>query len=522
MLKNVASQKIGCQMVSATDGSAFTGAVTVAVTGDAGTQATGSVGSGACTHEGNGYHTYAPAQAETNYDLVAFTFTGTGAVPVTVQVYTLPTTGILAPTTAGRTLTVESDGMAHVDVKEWGGSTTPVTNLSTVFNTDFATNYNTTLDKWNVNIAQVGGNDVVVGVGTVAFPAEIASRTNITGGTITTVTNLTNLPSIPNDWITAAGIAADAFTAAKFPDATWQELIELFFSYNATGTYSGAAAGSLVKEIADNAGGAGLTLADIADAVWDEDLTGHTTADTAGQILGDVATGTPPTAAAIADAVWDEATAGHVTTGTFGKAAADILEDTATTIPGTISTLQTSVNDVPTNAEFEARTLVAADYFVVSDYTAPLDAAGVRTAVGLASANLDTQLADIPTVSEFNARTLLAAAYATAANQTTIIGYVDDIGVAGAGLTAIPWNASWDAEVQSEVTDALTTALTEAYRTAGSTGSVAQLLYEISAHLGRAAIASTTKTLKRVDGTTTAKTFTLDSATTPTSITEAT
>lgn len=94
MKKNVASQVIGAQMVTAADGSAFTGAVTVAVTGDAGTQATGSVGSGACTHEGNGYHTYAPAQAETNYDLIAFTFTGSGAVPCTVQVYTsFPQTG---------------------------------------------------------------------------------------------------------------------------------------------------------------------------------------------------------------------------------------------------------------------------------------------------------------------------------------------------------------------------------------------------------------------------------------------
>lgn len=88
MKKNVAGQKIGCQMISASDGSAFTGSVTVAVTIDAGTQATGSVGSGACAHEGNGYHTYAPAQAETNGDLVAFTFTGTGAIPATVQVYT--------------------------------------------------------------------------------------------------------------------------------------------------------------------------------------------------------------------------------------------------------------------------------------------------------------------------------------------------------------------------------------------------------------------------------------------------
>lgn len=94
MKKNVASQVIGVQMVSATDGSAFTGVVTVAVTGDGGTQATGSVGSGACTHEGNGFHTYAPAQAETNYDHIAFTFTGTGAIPATVQVFpAFPQTG---------------------------------------------------------------------------------------------------------------------------------------------------------------------------------------------------------------------------------------------------------------------------------------------------------------------------------------------------------------------------------------------------------------------------------------------
>lgn len=77
-------------MVAAADGSAFTGSVTVAVTLDAGTQATGTVGSGACTHEGNGYHTYAPSQAESNGDLVAFTFTGSGAVPQTVQIYTRP------------------------------------------------------------------------------------------------------------------------------------------------------------------------------------------------------------------------------------------------------------------------------------------------------------------------------------------------------------------------------------------------------------------------------------------------
>lgn len=94
MKKNVSGQKVGAEMVSATDGSAFTSAVTAYITLDAGTQAVGTVGSGACTHEGNGYHTYAPSQAETNGDLVAVTFIGTGAVPATVQIYTtFPQTG---------------------------------------------------------------------------------------------------------------------------------------------------------------------------------------------------------------------------------------------------------------------------------------------------------------------------------------------------------------------------------------------------------------------------------------------
>lgn len=85
MKKNVAGQFTGAQMVSATDGSAFTGTVSVFVTIDNGSQAAGS---GTVTHKGNGFHSYAPTQAETNGDRVAFTFTGTGAVSATAHHYT--------------------------------------------------------------------------------------------------------------------------------------------------------------------------------------------------------------------------------------------------------------------------------------------------------------------------------------------------------------------------------------------------------------------------------------------------
>jgi hypothetical protein len=81
--------------------------------------------------------------------------------------------------------------------------------------------------------------------------------------------------------------------------------------------------------------------------------------------------------------------------------------------------LDTQLGDIPTNAEFEARSIPSADYFVVGDYTAPLDASGVRSAVGLATANLDTQLADLPTVAEFDARTLVAADYFVVSDYTT-------------------------------------------------------------------------------------------------------
>ena len=74
-------------MITAADGTAFTGTVTAYFTLDGGSQTIGSVGSGVCTHEGNGFHTYAPAQAETNGDHVAFTFIGTSAINSTVQVY---------------------------------------------------------------------------------------------------------------------------------------------------------------------------------------------------------------------------------------------------------------------------------------------------------------------------------------------------------------------------------------------------------------------------------------------------
>ncbi len=88
-----------------------------------------------------------------------------------------------------------------------------------------------------------------------------------------------------------------------------------FFDTDSATTYASAVAGSVVKEIADNAGGSALT------------------------------------AAAIADAVWDEAQADHVAAGSFGITAseiADILVDTGTTLQAELDGIQADTEDIQT------------------------------------------------------------------------------------------------------------------------------------------------------------------------------
>lgn len=91
-----------------------------------------------------------------------------------------------------------------------------------------------------------------------------------------------------------------------------------------------------------------------------------------------------PTAAENADANWDEVLSGHLTVGTTGKALSD-----------------------------------------ASAAGTPLDAAGVRAAVGLAAANLDTQLASIPAAAS-------AATWGDTRADYTVVGTFGEV-MNGAG-----------------------------------------------------------------------------------------
>ncbi|MBK9284999.1 MAG: hypothetical protein IPM51_11890 [Sphingobacteriaceae bacterium] len=249
MLKNVAGQNISAQLINKTDGSdVTTGTTTVYVTKDNGTQTSGG---GTVTNKGNGEWNYAPTQAETNANYIKFTFVNTSAITAGIGVYTISfnphDTVRLGLTSLPNAAADAAGGLAISDA---GGLDldTLLGRLDAAITTRMATYTQPT------------------GFLAATFPTTIASPTNITGGTITTVTNLTNLPSIPANWITAAGIAASALNNK----GNW--------NIGKTG-YSISGTKTTLDDLND------VSVSAVADAVWDELISGHLTAGTTGASL---------------------------------------------------------------------------------------------------------------------------------------------------------------------------------------------------------------------------------------------
>ena len=193
--------------------------------------------------------------------------------------------------------------------------------------------------------------------------------------------------------------------------------------------------------------------------------------------------------AAIADAVWDESTSGHTTAGTFGEQVKTdidaILADTAV-----IGAAGAGLTAIPWNAAWDAEVqsevndgLVALglDHLVSASVTGT-DVVDNSIVAQLASKSatadwdsFDNATDALEAIADSSATPPTAAAIADAvwdeatSGHTTagtfgeqvktdidaILADTAVIGAAGAGLTAIPWNAAWDAEVQSEVNDGL-------------------------------------------------------------------
>lgn len=134
------------------------------------------------------------------------------------------------------------------------------------------------------------------------------------------------------------------------------------------------------------------TAASIADAVWDEAIADHLTGGSTGASLN---------AAGSAGDPWTTTLPGSYTGSQAGKMLSDILTDTAE-----IGTAGAGLTAIPWNASWDTEVQSEVNDALVAYSASTLDAADIRTAVGLASANLDTQIAGLPTATE-NADALL-------------------------------------------------------------------------------------------------------------------
>jgi hypothetical protein len=155
--------------------------------------------------------------------------------------------------------------------------------------------------------------------------------------------------------------------------------------------------------------------------------------------------------------VWDEATTGHTTSGTFGeqlKTDVDaILADTnelqTDWVDGGRLDLildarasQSSVNTIDDFIDTEMAAVLAAVDTEVATIVTQTGAAAIRTAVGLASANLDTQLAKLDTIDDFLDTEVAAIKAKTDSLTFTVAGQVDanvqrinDVTITGNGQT---------------------------------------------------------------------------------------
>jgi len=202
----------------------------------------------------------------------------------------------------------------------------------------------------------------------------------------------------------------------------------------------------------------------------------------------------------------DEITAGLITAAAIATDAidADAIADNAINA-GAIAT------GAITAAKFAAGAIDAAA--IATDAVAEIQS-GLATAAALATVDgiVDDILVDTGTT--------------LPATLSTIAGYLDtEIAAIKAKTDNLPAAPAATGDIPSAASIAaavLTTQMTESYSTDGAAPTLAQAQFLTMQRLYDFAISGTTITVKRIDGSTTAATITIDSATTPTSSARAT
>jgi hypothetical protein len=464
------------------------------------------------------------------FDVVITTGTvdSVSAVGTVVGRFTLRKTACLKPTTAGRSLDVSAGGEAGIDWANVGGPTTTL-NLSGTTIKAVTDRVSANTDQWN-------------GVTVTGMPLPTSSYTS--PPTAATIADAV-WDEASGDHL-AAGSTGAALNAAGSAGDPWTTTLP--------GAYSGSQAGKMLADILTDTGttlqaeldgiqadtediqsrlptalvsgridasvGAMqpnvLTASALAtDAVTEIQSGLATTANVAavetdtqdiqsrlpaalvsGRIdasVGAMASGVLTAAALatdavgeIADGVWDEPYSGHTTAGSFGKLLdtlrkANYVTEGSVAAGGTPTATVFRTNLTEPSGTFDNQTLL----FISGDLageSAPIEAYSVTNG----QITLGDSLTQAP----------------TAADEFVILpDHVHPIGEIADGV--------------------LTRQMTEAYRAAGVAPTLAQSLFELIAQMGDRDIVGQTLTLHKLDGTA-AKTFSLNDANNPTSITEAT
>lgn len=304
--KNTAGQFIHFQGVDSSTGgikSAVTWTVRRCIDG------TFAAATGTVTEDGTtGWYKFAMSQADTNGNNIGFNFTGTGAVPQTVNIVTTacdPTSTAFGLSLAKTTNITGFNDIAATAIVSAGAITTSggaVSTVTTVTNQltaaaiatgvwqdatagDFtvASSIGKSLYTGNVAPGAAGGHFIA---GTNAATSITTALTANITGTITTCTNLTNAPTNGDLTATMKTSVTTAATAATPTAAA------------VTGAVGSVTAGVTVTTNNDKAG-YGLSAAAV-QSIWDALTSALTTVGSIGKKLADWTIGTAQTGDAFA------------------------------------------------------------------------------------------------------------------------------------------------------------------------------------------------------------------------------
>lgn len=331
--------------------------------------------------------------------------------------------GALKPTTAGRTLDVTATGAAGIDWANVENPTTTVGLSGTTVKTATDVEADTADIQSRLPAALTGAGNMKSDPQ--AFGGETGGIANFNDSYINGWDNTLKR------WNRVASTdSAEALSAAALASIN----TEADTALTDYGALKPTDAGRTLDVSA--AGGAGLDWSNIHEPTTTVNLSG-TTVKTATDVQTDIATVLAKLQGLVLEAATiggtgNSTTAIHLPGLTYGDdeinsyllVIYDVSEDeyharwitdwVASTAVATVATLPFTPQD-----STDTYWLLSARADVTGG--SGLDAAGVRSALGMSSANLDTQLGDIPTVSEFNARTIASASYATA----TALGTTD-------------------------------------------------------------------------------------------------